>query len=196
MAGLISDFSEARTRSCPAGFCRKELTDAPSVELAGGVGGLIFPYAAPGLVPVALGLDAPDAGGSVSGQALWAGINSGPSPTSVADGFALRFVDCINTSDYSALTFTVDATNGKLGSCPLRFAANLVEGNVGTFDARPIAESPDLAVVPIEAGSTTLDLRNSPSRTALTGMQWEFTVPGGDVGCSAFFRIDDVRLVR
>lgn len=207
VGGLVSDFSAARQGRCSAQICP---TDVDSLTVSLGVGdlmGLVFPYRSAGLEVITLTpMSTTSIGDAAVGQALRAAMVSGSPPTTPAiahDGFALQFLDnsrsstlggCIDTSDYSAVSFTAD---GNLGNCPLRFAAQF---NAGTFSTPcPLDECVATSTLVVAGGTTTLSLPDSGGlgrQTTLAGMQWEFSVPTDRPGgCTADFTIDDIRLV-
>ena len=200
---ILSDFSAARARPCPTGYCDADLVGSPSVSLGEGeIYGLVFPYASPNVGPVALGLapsgTATDAG---TAQALRVVTPAYPADApGTPDGFALRFGACIDTKGYTGMSFTTGPTSADVGTCPLRFAAQFLAQDAGSAVVQPLDESSAVPVVPVTAGTTTLVFSGAAGigleSTALAGMQWELTLPGGALGCSADFTIDDIRLVR
>jgi hypothetical protein len=200
--GLLSNFSAARARSCPTGYCAADLVGSPSVSLGEGkIYGLVFPYASPGVGPVALGL-APSGAATDAGTAQALRISTPAYPADGAgtpDGFALRFGTCIDTKGYTGLSFTTGATAADVGTCPLRFAPEFLAQDAGTAVVQSLDQSDAAPVVPVTAGTTTLVFSGPAGvgrqSTALAGMQWELTLPGGALGCSADFTIDDIRLV-
>jgi len=198
--GLVSDFSAAHPQPCPAGVCPVGLVGTPSVYLpVGDTQGLIFPYRSPGLQVAALTLVS---GGSppYTGQALRVVMNSGALSSTGYDGFALEVVDCLDTSAYSAVTFT---TAGNIGSCRFRFAARFLAGDAGTFSPPCAIDdcSPTDNVSVMATGNTTLTFAgsgNGGGSAALAGLQWEFEtnpVDASPIGCTADFTIDDIRLL-
>ena len=201
--GLLSDFSAGRVRSCPTGYCATDLVGSPSVSLGEGtIYGLVFPYASPGAAPVALGLavtgSAADAG---TAQALRVATPVYPANTAgTPDGIALRFGTCVDTVGYMGMSFTTGATAADVGTCPLRFAPQFLAADAGTAVVQPLDQSGAAPIVAVTEGTTTLVFEGAVGAggqsTALAGMQWEFTLPGGTLGCSADFTIDDIRLVR
>jgi hypothetical protein len=201
--GLLSDFSAARVRSCPTGYCAADLVGSQSVSLGEGqINGLVFSYASPGPSPVALGLastaSTTDAGTS---QALRVAVTSPPSLSDAAstpDGFALRFGVCVDATGYTAVSFTTDATAEELEACPLRFASQFLAEDAGTAAVQPLDLSKAAPIVPVTEGTTTSIFGDNAAvgqSTALGGMQWEFNLPGGARGCNADFTVDDLRLV-
>jgi hypothetical protein len=194
--GVVADFSEARERGCPAGYCTRDLVYQPAVELDGKVGGLVFPYASPGVPPVLLGL-VPENDGAAPNPRMWAGVQSGPSEVDAVTGFALRTADCIDASGYKTLSFTTDITNGDLGDCELLVAATFVSGDAIEYSEVIPLDRAELAAVPVQAGTTAVPLSARSDRTGFAGLQWEFAVSGGDpAGCAAYFAIDDLTLLR
>lgn len=203
--GLLSDFSEARVRSCPTGYCATELVGSDSVSLGEGTDavkttGLVFPYASSGSFPVLLGLastvSAADAG---TGQALRVATPAYPAGgASTPYGFALRFASCVETKGYKGVSFTAGPTAEDIGTCPLRFAVEFLPADAGSVAVQPLDESAAASIVPVTAGATTLLFGESAGvsqPSVLAGMQWEFTLPGGTMGCNADFTIDDIRLI-
>jgi len=190
--GLISDFSAARRGICPAGICSADLVGKPTVSLGvADVMGLVYPYGSPGPGFVALDLVSttpPD--DAAAGQALRAAVDSRPPQTDAStahEGFGLYLIDCLDVSAYAGLSF---ATDGDLGSCPLRFAVQFRGGDGGTSVT---------AGIPVAAGTTTLGFAGewgAGGATELAGMQWELALssdqPGG---CVADFTLDDIKLV-
>jgi hypothetical protein len=197
--GLVVDFSEASQRSCPAGFCTHDLVGYDAVSLGEDApAGLIFPYAPSDIDPVDLGTVDSDAG-----RAVWAAVSTAPpapDATPAPDGFALQFVRCVDTSGYSALSFSIDTTGGDLGGCSLRSAAQLLESDgVGYGVPLPLDEYPGGSAAPVQAGINTLPLSpaGAASTHSLLGLQWEFTVETAHpAGCNAYFTLDDIRLVK
>jgi hypothetical protein len=204
--GLISDFSAARPGYCPPGICSADLVGSVTLSLGvADVLGLVFPYrsGAPDAIVLTLAstTSTTSTGDAAPGQALRAELVSGPprSDASIAlDGFALQFLECVDTSAYSGVRFT---TEGNLGPCPLRFAVQFEEGDAGTFSTPcPIDQCFANESVLVTAGTTTLMFpadagagRDQRGGAALAGMQWELSVPAG--GCTADFTIDEIRLV-
>jgi hypothetical protein len=205
-SGMLADFSVASARGCPAGFCTSALVGGPAVVLgAGSFDGLVFPYAATDLAPMAVGVvETPATDEAAPGLALWGAIEAGvTSPTDDAlraDGLALRFVDCVDTSAHAKLSFELLDPNATLDVCTLNFGLQFAAPRAATLgEVEPLLES-NAASVRLSPGTVSLDLasmRRPGSPNALFGMQWEFAVPGDEpAGCSAYFRIDDIRLVR
>jgi hypothetical protein len=200
--GLVSDFSPARPGICPAGICAPDLVGRPTVSLGtAGITGLAFPYGSPGLDAIALTLAAtPSEGDATPGQALRALLDSGSLRVDASIGhvgFALQFLACVDTSAFSAVSFTA---GGTLGSCPLRFAAQFKPADAGTLGTPcPVDECFATSSVPVASGTTTLTFADAGRGTSnmLAGLQWEVTVPDDPPGgCRADFTIDDIRLVR
>jgi hypothetical protein len=197
VGGLITDFSDARTRSCPSGYCSELFVGSAAVILEQSRVALFFPYAAPGMPPVVLGVARIPPGDDAGDPKLLSALDSGPSTATVADGFALRLMQCIDTSGYSAVSFTTDTSSLDLGNCALRFSAQLAESQADPYrEPTPLDEAEE-DVVTVTAGTVTLPLGGDGARgRALIGMQWEFTVPAGvPAGCSAYLLLDDLRLV-
>ena len=201
--GLLSDFSAARARSCPTGYCAADLVGSPSVSLGEGgrSTGLVFPYASPGVGPVALGL-APSGTATDAGTAQALRVSTPAYPADgpgTPDGFALRFGACVDTKGFTGMSFITGATAADVGTCPLRFAPEFLAQDAGTAVVQPLDQSDAAPVVPVTAGTTTLAFSGAAGigleSTALAGMQWELTLPGGALGCSADFTIDDIRLI-
>ncbi len=198
-SGLLSDFSAARPGPCPAGICPPDLVWMQTSIVTLGVPemeGLIFPYRSAGLNAIALNLTS-TVTTTYSGQALRAKMASGSPPpdASIAyDGFALQFLECVDTSAYSAVSFRIA---GSLGSCPLRFATQFKTADAGPSSGNcPIAECAGTDQTPVAPGATTLKLPASTGAAALRGMRWEFNVVGAPQGgCDGDFTIDDIRLV-
>jgi len=203
--GTIANFSDASARRCPAGYCAPELIGSPSVSLGEtGLDGLVFPYASPYVLPVGLGVsDTPGAGDAPPGKQLWVTldtVSSSPYALSAADGFALRFAECVDAAGYSKVSFTTTVIDSGTLPCPLRFGVQFMSLDEGAPDTVLRLDALEAPLAPVLGGTTTLTFaRNGDTErsTALAGMQWEFLVPGQyAVGCGVYLTIDDIRLSR
>ena len=129
------------------------------------------------------------AGDAASGQALRAQVDSGPAQAdaSIATGFALYLIDCVDVSAYAGRQLH---HRRRLGNCPWWFAVQFKGADGGTSVT---------AGVPVAAGMTVSgfsDAGAAGGAPELGGMQWEVDIPNDQSGgCTADFTLDDIQLV-
>ena len=149
------------------GVLRRRFGGKPVVSLGEGkIYGLVFPYASPGVGPVALGL-APSGTATDAGTAQALRVSTPAYPADgpgTPDGFALRFGACVDTKGFTGMSFITGATAADVGTCPLRFAPEFLAQDAGTAVVQPLDQSDAAPVVPVTAGTTTLAFEWSRGR--------------------------------